>query len=142
MPEANQVPRSARDEIEGLLYFPRLCNKVRLMQTGELREDFHGNLGLGMDQWICQFLGVAYQDLRSQIEAGASDEEALAWARKNGVKREDFILDWFNSYLRNRGFRDDMSGRLAERKAETPETDREDILSFMDYIEVDEGRTL
>ena len=32
--------------------------------------------------------------------------------------------------------------RLAERKKETPHTDRDDILTFMDYIEVDEGRTL
>jgi cytochrome P450 len=49
---------------------------------------------------------------------------------------------WFLAYMKNRGFRDDLSKRLAERKKEDPKTDRDDILSFMDYIEVDEGRSL
>ena len=35
-----------------------------------------------------------------------------------------------------------MSQRLAERKKEDPKTDHDDIITFMDYIEVDEGRSL
>ncbi|MDB4506814.1 DUF5069 domain-containing protein [Akkermansiaceae bacterium] len=142
MPESTTLPRSARDEISGIIYLPRLCDKVRLMSAGTLHPDFHGNLGLGMDLWTCQFLGVAYEDLKAQILAGATDEDALAWARENGITRPDYELAWFHSYMSNRGFRDDMSQRLAERKKESPATDRDDIQSFMDYIEVDEGRTL
>jgi hypothetical protein len=142
MPEASTLPRSARDEIGGVIYLPRLCDKVRLMHGGTLHPEFHGNLGLGMDLWVCQFLGVAYEDLKNQILAGATDEDALAWARENGITRPDYELAWFTSYISNRGFRDDMSQRLAERKKEEPKTDRDDILTFMDYIEVDEGRSL
>jgi len=112
------------------------------MEAGTLHPDFHANLGLAMDQWTCQFLGVEYEDLKAQILAGASDEDALAWARENGLTRPDFERDWFHSYLRNFGFRDHMSQRLAERKKEAPHTDRNDILTFLDYIEVDEGRSL
>ncbi|MDB4142878.1 DUF5069 domain-containing protein [Akkermansiaceae bacterium] len=142
MSEATTLPRSARDEIGGIIYVPRLCDKIRLMSAGTLHPDFHGNLGLGMDLWTCQFLGVAYEDLKAQVLLGATDEDALAWARENGITRPDYELAWFHSYMSNRGFRDDMSQRLAERKKESPATDRDDIQSFMDYIEVDEGRTL
>ncbi|MGJ8697930.1 MAG: DUF5069 domain-containing protein [Verrucomicrobiaceae bacterium] len=142
MPDATTLPCSARAETNGLIYFPRLCDKIRLMHAGTLHPDFHSNLGLGMDLWTCQFLGVDYHDLKAQILAGATDLDALTWARENGITRPDFEQAWFTSYISNRGFRDDMSERLAQRKKETPHTDRDDILTFMDYIEVDEGRTL
>ena len=142
MSEANQLPRSARDELEGIIYLPRMCDKIRKHHAGTLHPDFHDNLGIGMDLWTCQFLGVDYQDFKAQILAGATDEDALVWARENGITRPDFELAWFNSYVRNRGFRDDFSDRLSERKKEDPRTDRDDILCFMDYIEVDEGRSL
>ncbi len=133
---------SALNETDGLPYFPRLCDKIRLMEAGNLHPDLQGNLGVGMDLWTCQFLGVEYADLKAQIIAGASDEEAMAWAKENGITRPEFEKEWFISYLKNRGFRDDMSARLAERKKESAHTDRDDIHSFMDYIEIDEGRTL
>ncbi len=142
MSEGTTLPRSPRDEIDDLIYFPRLCEKARLMETGTLHPDFHGNLGLGMDLWICQFLGVDYQDLKAQILAGASDEDALAWAREHGIQRPDYEQAWFNAYMNTRGFRDDLSERLAIRKKEAPHTDRDDILTFMDYIEVDEGHNI
>jgi cytochrome P450 len=95
-----------------------------------------------MDLWTCQFLGVDYNDLRAKIIEGDTDENVLTWARKNGVTRPAYEKAWFSAYMKNRGFRDDLSKRLAKRKKENPDTDRDDILTFMDYIEVDEGRSL
>lgn len=137
-----QMPCSARDELDGIVYLPRLCDKIRKHHAGILHPEFHANLGLGMDLWTCQFLGVDYNDLKSKIIDGATDEDVLTWARENGVTRPDYEKSWFLAYMKNRGFRDDLSKRLAERKKEDPDTDRNDILSFMDYIEVDEGRSL
>lgn len=142
MSEPTGIPCSARTEFGGIIYLPRLVDKIRLMEGGTLHEDFHANLGRGMDLWTCQFLCVDYNDLRAQVIAGATDDEILVWIKEHGRSRPDFELAWFNSYMRNRGFRDDLSERLAERKKETPHTDRDDIMSFMDYIEVDEGRSL
>jgi hypothetical protein len=142
MSECYQMPRSARDELDGIVYLPRLCDKIRKHYAGTLHPEFHTNLGLGMDLWTCQFLGVDYNDLKTQLIAGATDEDALNWARENGVTRPDYEKSWFLAYMKTRGFRDDLSKRLAERKKEDPKTDRDDILSFMDYIEVDEGRSL
>ena len=142
MSEDYQTPRSARDEIEGIVYLPRLFDKVRLNHGGKLHPEFQTNLGIGMDLWTCQFLGVDYHELKAQVLAGATDEQALTWAREHGITRPDFEKAWFSAYIKTRGFRDDMSDRLAQRKKEDPKTDRDDIQTFMDYIEVDEGRTL
>jgi hypothetical protein len=142
MLDGYHMPRSARDELEGIAYLPRLLNKIRLHYADTLHPEFRTNLGLGMDLWTCQFLGIDYHDLEREVHAGATDEQALAWARKNGVTRPDHEKAWFSAYLKTRGFRDDLAGRLAKRKKEDPKTDRDDILTFMDYIEVDEGRSI
>ena len=138
---STRYPCSPKDEIEGLIYFPRLCDKIRLMKDGLLADDYHANLGGGMDLWICQFLGVDYDELAKIVRDGASDSEALAWARENGTARPDYEAAWWNAYMRTRGFRDDLSERLATRIEESGFGGRTDILSFMDYIDADEGRS-
>ena len=142
MPDGYELPRSARDKLEGIIYLPRMCDKIRKYHAGTLHPEFHTNLGLGMDLWTCQFLGVDYHDLKREILAGATDEQALTWARENGITRPDFERAWFTAYIKTRGFRDDLSERLAKRKKEDPKTDRDNILTFMAYIEIDEGRNI
>lgn len=137
---ADSIPCSPRLETDGVVYFPRLCDKVRLAQNGTLHSDYHGNLGSGMDLWTCQFLGVDYEALAEVVRNGASDQEALEWARANGVSRPDYESAWWRSYMLNRGFRDDLAERLASRIRESGFEDRTDIHSFMDYIDADEGR--
>ncbi len=137
---AQQFPCSPSEEIEGLVYFRRLCDKVRLMADGRLHPDLHANLGKAMDHWCCQFLGVDYPDLADQILSGKSDQEVLAWARKNGVERDDSQRDWWNSFMRNVGFRDHLAGRLVERIEESGLKNRNDILTMFDYMDADEGR--
>lgn len=140
MSEAHQAPRSPCDEIDGIVYFPRLCDKIRLHAAGRLSHNYHANLGSGMDLWTCQFLGVNYPPLADQVRAGKSDAEALAWARENGTPRTVAELAWWSAFMKTRGFRDDLAERLARRKAESGFHDRTDIVTFMDYIDADEGR--
>jgi hypothetical protein len=137
---SEKQPRSPYDELDGLVYFPRLCDKIRLHHHGQLPADYHGNLGIGMDLWTCQFLGVKYEELAEQVRAGASDEMALAWAKRNGIKRPEEERVWWNAYMKTRGFRDDLAERLADRIKESGLEDRQDIVTFMDYIDADEGR--
>ena len=72
-----KYPTSPKESLRGVLYFPRLCNKIRLYRDGELGEDYHPNLGGGMDLWTCQLLEVEYEALAEQVRQGLSDEEAL-----------------------------------------------------------------
>lgn len=137
---SDTLPRSPYDEIDGLVYFPRMCEKIRLHHEGRLPEAYHANLGGGMDLWTCQFLGIDYEALAEQVRAGASDEAALAWARHHGVERPGHEYAWWTAYMRSRGFRDDLSERLIQRKKESGFEDRDSIQTFMDYIDADEGR--
>lgn len=137
---SDSLPCSPKVEIDGMVYFPRLCEKVRLLAAGTLREDLHENCGYGMDQWTCEFLGVKYDDLAEVIRNGASNEEALAWAREHGMKRPDYELAWWTAFMKTRGFRDELAEKLLMRKAESGLEDRDDILTMMDYIDADEGR--
>lgn len=135
-----RFPVSPRLEIEGLVYFRRMCDKIRLQAAGCLPADYHANLGRMMDAWTCAFLGVDYAALREVVAGGADDDAALAWARAHGKARDESELEWFNAYLRKRGFCDDLSERLAMRKEQAGWASREEIQTFFDFIDLEEGR--
>jgi gluconokinase len=54
----NHVPRSAYDRTGGLVYFARMLDKIRRPAAGQLRADFHPNLGAGFDARCCHLLGA------------------------------------------------------------------------------------
>jgi len=131
---------SPREEVAGTVYFSRLCSKVRLFAAGELHPDFHPNMGKAMDLWTCQLFHVDYEALQKVILDGASDLVALEWCWENGVRPDENELKWWNSFMRNVGFRDDLSEKLAFRKQEAGWDDWEDIQTFFDYLDADDGR--
>jgi len=133
-------PCSPNDEVSGYVYFARLCSKIRLSQSGKLDPEFNPNMGKGMDLWSCQLLHVDYDALRDVVLAGATDQQALEWCWQNGHKPSDHELDWWNSYMRNRCYRDDLSDLLARRKQESSWQDRDDIQTMFDYLDADDGR--
>ena len=135
-------PCSPKSEIDGIVYLPRLCDKIRLLASGQLDPEYHDNLGHGMDLWTCQFLGVDYEALAEVVRSGASDAEALDWAREHGTQRPEYEAAWWKSYMLTRGFRDDLAERLVARKLESGMEDRTEIQTFMDYIDADEGRQI
>ena len=133
-------PASPNDEVSGYVYFARLCSKIRLQNSGNLNPEFLPNMGKGMDIWTCQFLHVDYEGIREIITSGASDQEALEWCWENGKHSTDYELEWWNSFMRNRCFRDDLSEVLVGRKKESGWEDRDDIQTMFDYLDADDGR--
>lgn len=137
---SERYPVSPNLSCGGLVYFPRMLDKIRLDLAGSLPAAYHANLGKAMDGWACQFLRVNYQDVREQVAEGKTDDEVLAWCLENGYRPSEFEMALFNDYMRKRGFRDDLSERLAWRKEEAGAKDRDDIQTFFDYMDLDEGR--
>ena len=133
-------PCSPKIEIDGLPYFARMCEKIRLHAANDLHSDLHANLGIGMDEWTCQFLGISYEALQETVLAGKTDIEALKWARHIGIQRLDCERQWWCSYMRNVGFQDSFADLLKQRINESGLDDREDIFTMFDYIDADEGR--
>ena len=79
--DTHSVPCSAYQKTGGMAYFPRMLDKIRRRARGELRSDFHDNLGKGADGWCVGFLHVDYGDLKQRVLAGGSDEEILEWCQ-------------------------------------------------------------
>jgi gluconokinase len=117
-----------------------MVDKLRLEQAGKLPEDYQANLGEGFDKACCDFLGVSYEKLRTRVREGGTDEEILDWCGKVGRVRDQEEKRIWGAYLAKRGWRDEMSDRLIFRKKEAGWEKRDEIQTFFDYIDADEGR--
>ena len=135
--------RSCYDKVGRLIYFGRMLDKIRLHAAGGLPADYVGNLGdeifNTLDGRCCRFLGIAYADLREQALAGASDEDALAWAHANGTTRTDEECHVWNRFIAKLGWRDERSHVLPER-IRTSGLEGKTVETVIDHIEYDEGR--
>jgi len=128
--------------IGGMMYFPRMVDKIRQYARGELHEDYHKNLGTPrtLDGACCNFLRVNYADLRERVLQGGTDEEILEWCFEKGRRLNEGDLFVWNAFASKLGWRDSFSPRLEERKKEHGIADRPDILTMADLIDFDEGR--
>ncbi len=135
-----KVPVSPYAHIEGIVYFRRMLDKIRLHQAGELRPDLLANLGLGFDDRCCRFLGVAYADVVARVTEGLSDAAVLEWCFTNGRRPTEEEVEVWSEFMRKRGWNDELAAKLAERIVESGYQDRTDILVMFDYLDADEGR--
>ena len=132
--------RSPREEVEGVMYFGRMVDKLRLEQAGRLPKEYHENMGRGFDAACCDFLGVSYNEFRERVRQGGSDRELLDWCQSRGKSRDAADRSMWNAFLSKRGWRDDLADRLVFRKKEAGWENRNEIQTFFDYIDADEGR--
>lgn len=137
---AKQIPSDPMQPVGGLIYFGRMLDKIRKHARGELREDFHANLGKGMDSRLCNFLHIDYEALKACVLAGASDEQAFEWCTKNGRPlNADDVIVW-NDFVSKRGWNDQATPILEKQKAESGLGHRADLRTFFEFWDVDEGR--
>ncbi|MEI9896018.1 MAG: DUF5069 domain-containing protein [Chthoniobacter sp.] len=64
----------------------------------------------------------------------------FAWAITQGRRPSSEEIEIWNDFMRKRGWNDESSGRLVTRKRESGLEDRDDVQTFFDYIDADEGR--
>ena len=136
-----KMPRSPYDREGGLLYFPRMVDKLRLRHRGELPEDYHANLGKGFDKNCCDLLRVSYEDLVAQVESGAGDADILAACFSHGRRPSEDEIHVWNEYMRKRGWNDEYSERLKSRLEGLGMANRSDVQTMFDLLDVDEGRS-
>ena len=126
----------------GMMYFPRMLDKIRLHARGELREDYHSSLGKARraDGACTNFLRVNYSDLRDRVLAGGSDEEILDWSYETGRRLNEGDLTVWNGFLSKLGWNDFATPILEKQKQEGGFADRGDIVTIPDLIDLDESR--
>jgi hypothetical protein len=136
-------PKSPREMTRGMMYFPRMLDKIRLHARSELHEDYHKNLGAvkAADGVCCNFLRVHYRDLRERVLQGGSDEEILEWCFERGRPLNQGDLFVWNGFVSKLGWRDSATPTLEEAKQKYGIADRTDIVTIPDLIDFDEGRS-
>jgi len=139
-----RTPCSDYIETKGIVFFARMLDKLRLKDQGLLPADYN-YAGCPVhdcfDGYCCRFFGIDVGQLVERVRAGGSDEEILEWClAKFGRPTEEKIKFW-NNFVIKRGWRDDSSAELEEVKRVCEFGDRTDVQTWVDYHDVDEGRT-
>ncbi len=135
--------RSPSAQVQGLVYFGRMLDKIRLHAAGALPSGWLPARGEAMsgsfDARCCRFLGVDYAAIEAQTLKGGSDEDLLRWAFSQGKRPSDEEIEIWNAFMTKRGWRDAGAQRLHERLAEIglPPTAAQTMFEFID---IDEGR--
>lgn len=135
--------RSPREQVGGIYVFARILDKIRLHARGELPEGYHVGIIPGkrtFDDRVCRLLGVDFDALAQRVLQGGSDEEVLEWCFQNGRRPDAEQIDIWNGFMFKRGWRDSASSGFIEQRAEAGLGHREDLQTFFDLMDVEEGR--
>lgn len=135
-------PNSPREMTGGMMYFPRMLDKIRLLERGELAADYHANLGRPKtaDGACTNFLRINYGVLRQRVLQGGTDEEILDWCYTNGRRLNEGDLQVWNGFISKLGWNDFASPLLEEGKQTHGISDRTDIATITEFIDFDEKR--
>lgn len=134
-------PRSPRETMDGWMYLPRYVDKIRLYLAGKLHSDYQANFGKGFDGMWLEAAGVSHDQMIAVVKNSLTDGQVYDWVRQN-VKRSaaekathrEAVLA--SPQATNTG----AIERLKQRKMESGIAHRDEIKTFVDYIDADEKR--
>jgi hypothetical protein len=133
-------PRSGRETMCGWVYLPRFVDKIRLHACGKLHKDYHENFTKGFDGAWLKAAGVQAETFIEVVKNTVTDGQVADWVAKN-VKKTEAEKKAFNDFVLHRGQDDDAAkARLQMRKAESGLAHRDELQTFVDYIDADEKR--
>jgi len=138
-----RTPITDHVKTKGLIYFSRMLDKIRLKAAGELPPGYFTGVEdpTHFDARCARFLGVNYEDLVTRTLEGGSDEEVLEWCFARGRRPTQEEIEIWNAFILKRGWRDAGSEDLAASKNEAGFDDRNDIQTWVDLHDAEEGRT-
>jgi hypothetical protein len=133
-------PRCPREMMSGWVYLPRFVDKIRLHLAGKLHSDYQENFTKGFDGSWLKAAGIQADTFIAVVKNSITDGEVADWVAKH-VKKTDAEKAAFNKFVINRGQDDDaVKARLKMRKDEAGLAHRDDITTFVDFIDADEKR--
>jgi hypothetical protein len=134
-------PRSPRETMDGWSYLPRYLDKIRLHLAGKLHADYQENFGQGFDGMWLKYAGVTHEQMIEVVKKSITDGEVCDWVRKN-VKKSPAEKAAHAQDILSRPKADNAEAvaRLKMRKEQSGVAHRDDIKTFVDYIDADEKR--
>jgi len=137
--------RSPYEKVSGMVLVARLIDKARLADAGRLPEGYHVGFIAGnrtFDDRFCRFIGISYEVFVTGVRAGGTDEEILERCLAAGRRPDAEQVEVWNTFMMKRGWRDSGTPSLIRSKAEAGLGHRDDLLTFFDLMDVEEGRRL
>jgi len=134
-------PRSPRETMNGWMHLPRFIDKVRLHLAGKLHPDYQGNLCKGFDGLWLETAGVKAEDFINVVRNTLTDGQVCDWVRLN-VRKPESVKAAHRERMLNYPKPDDaeMQARLKTRKEQAGLAHRDDVRTFVDFIDADEKR--
>ncbi len=134
-------PRSPRETMDGWPHLPRYVDKIRLHLAGKLHPDYQPNLGKGFDGAWLKTAGVTHEQMLEVVKNSVTDGQVCDWVHKN-VKKSAAEKAALLPKMLDYPAADDADGiaRLKTRKEQSGLSHRDDIKTFVDYIDADEKR--
>lgn len=132
-------PRSPREVMAGWAYLPRFVDKIRLRQAGKLHADYQENFAKGLDEIWIKAAGVDPEQFMAMVANTVTDGEVCDWVMKH-VGKTEAEKEAHRAAVLNHGKQPELMPRLKMRKEQIGLSHRDDIQTFVDFIDADEGR--
>lgn len=134
-------PRSPREIMDGWRHLPRYIDKIRLHLAGKLHSDYTENLGKGFDALWLKYAGVTHEQMLDVVKNSITDGQVCDWVRQNAKKSAaEKEAHWQDMIHRPKAGDEAAMARLKMRKEQCGAAQRDDIKTYVDVIDVDEGR--
>ncbi len=133
-------PRSPRVRLGGYVILPRILDKCRAELAG-INGEYHYSCPL--DRRFFDYTGIEPDALKAEVAKGLGDGAVLSWVQANAPSKhsEWEIAQW--SAFREAATPADNESRehFNEQVAGAAGTEREDIATWFDYIDLDDHVT-
>ena len=130
--------------MSGWPYLPRFVDKIRLHLAGKLAPDYQENFAQrGFDARWLTAAGLTAEQFIAVVRDTITDGQVADWVAKHvNTKKSDAERAAFREALLNYGRGDDeaLKARLKMRKEQAGLGHRDDIQTFVDFIDADEKR--
>lgn len=131
-------PRSVHDKLFGVVQLARTTDKAKAAANGTLGEyDFN----CPMDQAVFGFLGIDHEEYLNVVKNAKSDAEIEAYAKQFVDRKSPAEIEqWNQAWLTRKpeGHSLEYFLQLREQVA----SDRTDVTSWPDLLDLDEHRTV
>jgi hypothetical protein len=134
-------PRSPRETMDGWHFLPRYVDKIRLHLAGKLHSDYTENFGKGFDGFWLRAAGVTHEQFIEVVKHSTTDGQVCDWVRHH-VKKSDAEKAAYWKDILSRPLANDEGScaRFKLRKEQSGISHRDEIKTFVDYIDADEKR--
>lgn len=131
-------PRSVHEKMLGIVQLARTTDKAKAVAHGTFGE-YHYDCP--MDQAVFGFLGIDQAKYLETVKNAKSDDDILAYAKGFiDKKTPEQIEAWNDQWVNSAPSGESLEYMTQLRKQLAP--DRDDITTWADVLDLDEGRTV